>query len=95
LQEVCASSSGKLFGKWVVPLRVRGAVVDFNLLAVWGHRNGIAAKKTSKHGTGAGGHLENSATIVIPPVEWLAWLVKTVSTVSQVPLSRNRTQIGG
>jgi hypothetical protein len=26
---------GKLFGKWVVPVRVRGAVVDFNLLAVW------------------------------------------------------------
>ena len=39
--------------------------------------------------------MENSATIVIPPVEWLAWLVKTVRTVSQVPLSRNRTQIGG
>jgi len=26
---------GKPFGKWVVPVRVLGAVVDFNLLAVW------------------------------------------------------------
>jgi hypothetical protein len=25
----------KLFGKWVVPVRVHGAVVDFNLLAIW------------------------------------------------------------
>jgi exodeoxyribonuclease-3 len=26
---------GKPFGKWVVPVRVHGAEVDFNLLAVW------------------------------------------------------------
>jgi exodeoxyribonuclease-3 len=26
---------GKLFGKWVVPVRVLGAEVDFNLLAIW------------------------------------------------------------
>jgi exonuclease III len=26
---------GKPFGKWVVPVRVRGAVVDFSVLAVW------------------------------------------------------------
>jgi exodeoxyribonuclease-3 len=26
---------GKPFGKWLVPVRVRGAMVDFNLLAVW------------------------------------------------------------
>jgi exodeoxyribonuclease-3 len=25
----------KLFGKWVVPVRVHGAVVDFNLPAIW------------------------------------------------------------
>jgi exodeoxyribonuclease-3 len=25
----------KLFGKWVVPIRVHGAVVDFKLLAIW------------------------------------------------------------
>jgi exodeoxyribonuclease-3 len=25
----------KLFGKWVVPVRVHGAAVDFNLLAIW------------------------------------------------------------
>jgi len=25
----------KLFGKWVVPVRVHGAIVDFNMLAIW------------------------------------------------------------
>jgi exodeoxyribonuclease III len=28
-------AADKHFGKWVVPVRVHGAVVDFNLLAIW------------------------------------------------------------
>jgi exodeoxyribonuclease-3 len=28
-------SVGKPFGKWVVPVRIHGSVVDFNLLAIW------------------------------------------------------------
>jgi hypothetical protein len=34
----------KLFGKWVVPVQVRGAVVDFNLLAVWAARSGLSVQ---------------------------------------------------
>jgi len=34
-KEFSLQAGSKLFGKWVVPVRVHGAMVDFNLLAVW------------------------------------------------------------
>jgi exonuclease III len=34
-KEFTLQSTDELFGKWVVPVRVHGAVVDFNLLAIW------------------------------------------------------------
>jgi hypothetical protein len=34
-KEFTVQAVGKPFGKWVVPVRVHGARVDFNLLAVW------------------------------------------------------------
>ncbi len=34
-KEFTVQAEDKPFGKWVVPVRVHGAVVDFNLLAVW------------------------------------------------------------
>jgi exonuclease III len=34
-KEFTVEAVGKPFGKWVVPVRVHGAVVDFNLLAIW------------------------------------------------------------
>jgi exodeoxyribonuclease III len=34
-KEFAVQGVGKPFGKWVVPVRVCGAVVDFNLLAIW------------------------------------------------------------
>lgn len=34
-KEFTVQAVGKPFGKWVVPVRIHGEVVDFSLLAVW------------------------------------------------------------